>query len=290
MTMKIPEPIQIAQDGIFELDIFVKLAWAGVGYAKTATRLAETIRRAKTSLGKQDELEDEQSYQSKLEDDKKLETFANLQESQGFPYLYETAIIRLWTILETAADDLVLILLEKFPKVLERETIQNLKGPLVDFLQASKKERAAFLFERLKREIDAPFQPGAGRFEAVFKAIDFGGPIPDVARRQLLELSEVRHVIVHRNSEVDAKVIERCPWLGLKVGERIRPTHKKYMQYSMAVTCYLSELLRRCVVTGFSKPGCPDPKDRIREFQELRDEIAEILTESKTTKKTIKDK
>ena len=26
--MKIPEPIQIAQDGIFELDLFVKLAWA----------------------------------------------------------------------------------------------------------------------------------------------------------------------------------------------------------------------------------------------------------------------
>lgn len=287
MKMKIPEPIQNAQDSIFELDFFVKLAWAGLGYAKSATRLAESIRRAKISLG--DELEDDYFYQARLEDTKKLEIFANRQVKEGFSYLYETAIIRLWAILETAADDLVLTLLEKFPKVLETEIIQNLKGPLVDFLQASEKERAALLFERLKREVDAQFKPGVGRFEVVFKAIDFGGPVPDDARRQLLELSEVRHSIVHRNSKADVKVIERCPWLGLKMGGRIRLTHKRYMHYWMAVACYLSELLRRCVVTGFSQPGCPDPKDRIREFQELRDEIDAKLADSKTTNKTLKD-
>ena len=279
--MKIPEPIQIAQDGIFDLDLFVKLAWAGVGYAKSAIRLSESIRRAEITLRKQDELIDEQFDKSKLEDDKKLELFANTQESQGFPYLYETAIIRLWTILETAVDDLVLIILEKFPKVLERKTIQNIEGPLVDFLQASTKERAALLFERLKREVNASFQPGVGRFEAVLKVIDFGGPVPDATRRKLLELSEVRHVIVHRNSKVDSKLNKKCPWLSITVGEKIKPTHKQYMQYLLAVSCYLSELLRRCVVTGFVKPGCPDLNDRIREFQELRDDLDKMITENR---------
>src|SRR5215216_1861472 len=48
------------------------------------------------------------------------------------------------------------------------------------------------------------------------------GEVTTPVRRVLLELSEIRHVLVHRRGKADAKLVkDRCPWLPFKIGEEV---------------------------------------------------------------------
>lgn len=79
-------------DAIFELDIFVELAWAGLDYGTAATRVAEVLREA-AIRGNQPNT-DEELYKEKLRHAKKLEQFGIKQAERNFPFLYSLAVIR----------------------------------------------------------------------------------------------------------------------------------------------------------------------------------------------------
>jgi hypothetical protein len=98
---------------------------------------------------------------------------------------------------------------------------------------------------RMKEEVRANFQPGVGRFEAILNAVELGGPVHDGVRRAFLELSEVRHVLVHRRSKADAKLLERCPWLPVKPGDLLQVSETDLHFYHLACLWYVVEIERR---------------------------------------------
>jgi len=247
---------------ISDLDVFVQIALFGLSVPAKRRDFLNKMRAIYVDFGEDfgdESLTDKDLFKKKLDRMSKHEKFAKAQIKQGFPYIYEMAVVRLWSILEAMSDDIVLYLLVNFPEVYG-DILGKLKGPLLDFHQATKSERAAILLEILKDKVSSRLQQGVGRFESLFKTINFGGPVHDKIRRLLFELSEVRHIVIHRNGKADAKIVKRCPWLGLRVGQKLQTTSKHYHDYSVGAGCYVLELALRWQLSGpgFSNLSNPD--------------------------------
>lgn len=232
-------PFSIALGALDDLLCFARLCWAGLGYAGAATEVHDILS----------ELHDDKAHAPmSAEEAQTLERFAAQQLPAGFPYLYGLAALRLWTILEVFAEHLLLEVFKERLEVRSEPEVQKLRGPLVEFASASDEEQAELLLNLLIDQLGAGMKKGVGRFEAVFQVIGLGGPVDDHIRRVLLELSEVRHVLVHRNGIADRKFLNTCPWFPATLGESIRLSHVHFARYLNAISWYVFEVSRRDIV------------------------------------------
>jgi len=126
----------------------------------------------------------------------------------------------------------------------------ELKGPLVEFAMASEAEQAVILFELLREALKSRLKRGVDRFEVLVSKIGYGGPVEPEVRVALLELMEIRNVIVHRMGIADAQFVKRCPWLNLKPGEAVRVRQREYIRYLQACHWYALELSVRALQVG----------------------------------------
>jgi len=173
-----------------------------------------------------------------------LASFAELQQSNGNPYLYGLSSIRLWTLLEALIDELVVEAM-KDPALCDKASLSKLKGPLIEFKSASPDEQAEFLADTLKQAVDAPLKLGIGRFEDILDPVRLGGSVDENVKRTLFELSQVRNCVVHKSGIADRRLIDACPWLNAERGKELRVTDAMFHRYMMAVYWYLFELRGR---------------------------------------------
>ena len=173
-----------------------------------------------------------------------LASFAELQQSNGNPYLYGLSSIRLWTLLEALIDELVVEAM-KDPALCDKASLSKLKGSLIEFKSASPDEQAEFLADTLKQAVDAPLKLGIGRFEAILVPVRLGGSVDENVKLTLFELSQVRNCVVHKSGIADRRLIEACPWLNAERGKELRVTDAMFHRYMMAVYWYLFELRGR---------------------------------------------
>ena len=129
-------------EAVFELETFVDIVREGFGYATVQKKLIETIRDLAKSARSEDTSKYEAVYTSKLERAKKLEEFAKKQIEKGFPYVVSIATVRLWSILEAAVDDVVVLMLKMTKCARTNEVVRKLKGPIVEFLDAPREEQS----------------------------------------------------------------------------------------------------------------------------------------------------
>jgi hypothetical protein len=226
----------IALRALDELSAFVTLCWGGLGYARVAPDLAAGLSGA---------TDDVTGLTLSREQGAKLRQFAQAQWSSGYPYLYGLAAVRVWTILEVFVQDSFIALLPRRPDVLTLPAIKRLRGPLIEYSQAPPAKQAEFLYSLLVDDQSAPLKRGVGRFEAVFDALDLGGPVDDEVRRYILELSEVRNAVAHRNGIADERFVANCPWFGARDGEPLAVSHPKLGKYLQSAKWYVVEVSRR---------------------------------------------
>lgn len=240
---------------ITNLNHFIDACAGGLQQAAHASENVRSMREVDEVLRRPDRFGTAERYEEAQKRAVQLEQFSKPELKLGFPYLYGLAAIRLWAIVESAVDDLVVDLLLKRPETRQAPGLQKLKGPLVPFLASSPQEQAEYLAELLKQEVRASLHSGAGRFEAVLGMIELGGAVSSEVRRLLLELSEIRHVLVHRRGVADAKLVkDRCPWLRFKIGEVVTVGASDFRSYCMACDWYILELDRRlCAMYGRSR-------------------------------------
>jgi hypothetical protein len=236
-------------DEISSLNLFVDVCLAGLRNAADATDIIRVARKVDKALHRPDRFGTSEAFEEALKEATCVETFSKSECGTGFPYLYNLAAVRLWTIMESAIDELILDIVRLRREVRQTPSLQKLKGPLVSFMSSSPEDQAEFLVNALKEEVRASLQTGIGRFEAILSALGFGGPVHDEARRVFLELSELRHVLIHRRGRADAKLVrDRCPWLPLKVGDVVTVRGPEFHSFRLACYWYVLELNRRLTV------------------------------------------
>ncbi len=170
---------------------------------------------------------------------------AGREVDQGFPTLSAVSIVLLWSRLEAAATDAVVRVLETHPEKAAGEAFSNIKIPVGEFLAHEEKDRLRLLVDEFRQKNHLRFSLGVGGLEPLFDAVGFGGEVEDDIKRNLLELSQIRNVVVHRGGVADRRLRERCPWVRWEPGEVVQLTQEDFGRHAQAVVDYVLTVGKR---------------------------------------------
>lgn len=82
-------------------------------------------------------------------------------------------------------------------------------------------------------------------FESALGTVSLSGPVDEPVGKQILELQQLRHALVHRGGMADRRLCGRCPWLGLKPGDRITLKRAELTRLLGAVQTYAGQIEAR---------------------------------------------
>jgi hypothetical protein len=169
-----------------------------------------------------------------------------------FPLLHAHTVVAIWSALEASIPKFAASFLVEKPATLERPAFEKIKIPVGRYEQMPMDGRMAYIVDAVLQDQRAG-HPGVARYEALLDAVGLGGNIPDELRRDLLEVSQVRNLIVHQFSIVDARFATACPWLDVHPGSRFNVKHRDYCRYRDAVIRYVTEIAERVTRATGSK-------------------------------------
>ena len=187
-------------------------------------------------------LEDAKHELERAEKDKEL---AQREVENDFPLLHEQATIALWSSLEALVRSFLARWLANTPAAWQCDTVKKLRVRLGDYEGLEPLERCLWVVDLVDQEVSGPLRNGVTRFESLLQPFGLGGSVEPDCQRTLFELSQVRHVLVHRSGVVDRKLTEACPWLNLKAGDHLQVSHKMWRAYDGALGIYVLELIQR---------------------------------------------
>lgn len=263
--------IKRAWDELGHLDIFIKICSRALHLSSKATKMIDLLQEGAELLNLEGMTEEEALAAKK--EAIQIESFALKQAENGFPYLFNLGVVRLWSIIEAVVDEIVIDFMLRPNECKDKDLIYRLKGPLLEFSNGSMEQKAVFLAETLKDTVKARLKLGIGRFEPILEPIGLGGPVDPNLKEILFELSQIRNAIVHKSGIADKRIVEGCPWLNLKPGMMIKIKGQNFYSYLMAAYCYVGELrLRLHHHSGYEKP------ETLEDFlQNTKDFLKEIV-------------
>ena len=232
-------PVAPYLEAILDLNLFIEIVFQGFGFGSTAEFWTDFERRSAKRYKKDEPILDDDYYAQRKERAKGLAEYAREQSETDFSYVYQISSIQLWSLVEACIDDLVVLLLRDEKTLKNSELLHKLKGALIPFTRASKEEQVEIIKHQLIQELAAPLKPGIARYESLLSTLGLSGSVPASVRKGLLELAEVRNVIIHKNARADGRIIETCPWLGLTHGQTLILKNDDFQLYSVASSHYL---------------------------------------------------
>jgi hypothetical protein len=192
--------------------------------------------------------DDASGDRSHIEQAKEMLPLVDDQRSRGFVFFYGSGAIRLWSMLEAFVEDVLLVLLKLDPTTANAEAVQKVRVPLSEYGSMNADQRAIFLLDSIQRDVARGRQVGVAQFESVLKALNLGGAVDDEMRACLVELSAVRHVLVHRRGLVDHRFLGSCDWMGVDVGTEVLISRESFHMYSRAAISYSLVVYRRLML------------------------------------------
>lgn len=180
------------------------------------------------------------------EESAKLKELSAAEISSGFPLLHAHAIMGEWGALECLIEDLVEAWVQFKPDVLEGPAFSRVRVPLASFLHLNEGERAKLLVSEVQRDLKVDLTAGATKFERILDAIGLGGPVDPRVRDALYEAQNVRNVWAHRGGIADKRLVDACPALGLKEGDKVNVGRREFSRYRGALWVYSATVLNRC--------------------------------------------
>lgn len=190
-----------------------------------------------------------QEHEANLEADKeaalKDKQMAEEEVRNGFPLLHEQATVALWSSLEAIIRSFVAGWLENIDGAWKVDSVQKLKIRIGDYESLSSSDRCLWVVDQLDQSVGGPLRNGINRFEALLQIFNLDGPFSEEHQKTIFELSQIRHVIVHRSGKVDRKLIEACPWLGYSKGDRVKISNQMWQKYHLASLQYVIAIIER---------------------------------------------
>jgi hypothetical protein len=215
------QPFEDSLERLNEAQVILVLAIKGISGIRGIPKLFKVVTKIRSKTGK---LEDEDIQKLKLA--KEEADLAQREVDKGFPLLHAQALISLWGILESLVHTFLANWLTHESTAKEIEVVKKIKINLAEFEVMDSQERNYYIVQTLEQQLAASYKKGILRFETLLGIFGFGGGIDNQVKRDILELQQIRHVLVLRHGVIDKKLKEACPWLHLKVGNKILVTQK----------------------------------------------------------------
>lgn len=253
-------------DELKELLDFVDLAQTGIGAAIGGPRLMVALQKRKTVADEDGQAD----YVERLLKAEKLKTVAEDHLARDFHYLHSLAVVKIWSVLESSVENIVLQCLQRPLECKDLKAISDLRGPLVEFLNADQDERADFLFSELKVNTKSALKTGVAVFEALLEPVGMAGSHIEEVRKVILELQQTRHVIVHRRGLADKRFMDRCPWVVATVGQPLNTGRNEFVRYVQAVLLFDIEVCRR----NYVRAGIEVPPHLAENRDDLLDQMS----------------
>lgn len=234
------EPFQVVLDRLQDIVNLTKLAARGISIFCALPQAVEVLDRYRRWKG---ELEPDEHMNIELAG--KLAELATRMIDTGFSLLYEQALISLWGTLEAFVEDLLACWLLREPTAREADPVRSVRVSITEFESMDQGQRCLYIVKALEQDTSAIYKKGIGRFETLLDVFGLGGPVSPIVRRDVVELQQVRNVLVHRRGIADRQLLEACPWMDLAIGDQVVVTSEDLLRYVRALSSYLAELIYR---------------------------------------------
>jgi hypothetical protein len=169
-----------------------------------------------------------------------MTTFLRSEFASGYQFMNRIWTVMLWSILENYIRDFLVEWTKRKPDVLKTDVIQKLPIRLGEYDALQGDEKYEYIVDMV--EAQSKLGIGVARFEIVLGQFGLSGKVNEQIKKDILELQQVRHVLVHRNGIVDKRLYERCPWIVPKPGKTIFIDSEIYQMYFEAVAKYAMEI------------------------------------------------
>lgn len=183
--------------------------------------------------------------------------FAEGEVSNGFSTVAGFGVTAMWSWLESFIIDFTAVWLGNHPSALDNMKPVKVRIDLAEYGRLTPEDRALLMVETLDREISGPLRKGVGRFVELLDAVGLELRLPSNAHRDLFELQQVRHCLVHRFGIADARLVEACPWLAVCKGELLKLSLDDFFRFGTASTAVALETL----YAASAHYGIPRPND-----------------------------
>jgi hypothetical protein len=169
---------------------------------------------------------------------------ARPEVERDFPLLHAHALLGLWSGLEALVEDSAVAWLLAKPDILQRPEFSKIRIPIGEYRLLAPESQMSYIINEVQRDIR--LMPGITRFERLLNLIGLGGAVSDEElRKAIYEAQQVRNALAHRGGLADRKLLEACPWLGLKHGQPLHVTHERFLYYRNAIYIYTGDVLNR---------------------------------------------
>jgi hypothetical protein len=258
----VADPLRRYLDYLMESMRLVLMSMHGISMItnlpNTLTVLGEESYRSNPPA---DPVKRREEFEKELAARKQDAEFAQKELDGGFPLLHAHAVVGVWGAFESALEDALVGMLMNEPDLLQKDAFAKFRIPLAQFESLEKEERIRLLVEELERGHGLARKQGIAGFESLLDCVNLSGAVEPEVTRTLWELSNVRNVLIHRASVADRRLVQNCPWMGLKVGDKVVISHTALRTYHDALTEYLTVILRRlCAKYGI------DAEAKLRRF------------------------
>jgi hypothetical protein len=179
--------------------------------------------------------------------------FARQEIKKEFPLLHAHALVSIWSAMEALFEDVLVGHIIHKPETLKEDIFQKIRIPLATYEQLNQEDKARLLVNELQRSLSSDQRLGLECFEALLRVVGLAGEVKTKIRRDIFELQQLRHSIVHRASLADRKLLEACPWLKLKSGDRIRISNKQYRRLVDAAGKYVIAVIKRATAIALRR-------------------------------------
>ncbi len=240
MTKLLQKPILIKE--LSELHDFVQLSEMGLASALSEPDLLDAMESANKAMTKK-LYGDDDLAERKAKSQRRFES-AKFHRDSEFRYLYSLAIIKLWSILEATIDEITIEALSRADEC-DMEFLKTIRGPIFEILFADEAGRIDFIVDEIKQKVKSSLKKGVDGLEAILETIKLSGTVDREIKKNLRELQQVRHSIVHRNGSADKRFVESVPWMGELTNQSILINRTSFSKYSLSSLAYALELERR---------------------------------------------
>lgn len=236
-------------DLLVKTDRILGLCKSGISNASRSVQTYDALLKHRERISRKEGKElDYKKIEIEKERARKKEEFAKIELESDFPTLHSFFVITLWNSLEYFIHDLCVYSIRTNRSILQNENFSKIKITFSEYEMLDEDDRVDYVYDHLCEAFRN--KPAISKFEDLLSIVGYKpygeyGAISSTGKRLLIELQNVRNVLVHKSGIVDRKFVENCPWKNATKGEKLSISYSDYFQYNLAVEYYFASLLVR---------------------------------------------